>query len=129
MVVDKIVFRASYREPNNKEVDYWIDLKENPYGAIIKYYNGTKWASIAATNTFNPLDYYNKKQVNDLIDVAINNIDANIASRLTILEDKVKQLEENWKNLDTVLDEKLKDFLKKTDMAPIEEKWIENDVE
>jgi hypothetical protein len=27
------------RTPNPSESMYWVDLKENPYGGIIKYYD------------------------------------------------------------------------------------------
>lgn len=30
---------ASNKAPNQREQTYWIDLKENPYGGIIKYYD------------------------------------------------------------------------------------------
>ena len=30
---------ASKNIPNQSEQMYWIDLKENPYGGIIKYYD------------------------------------------------------------------------------------------
>lgn len=29
--------------PNNKEFQYWADTSENPYGGIIKYFNGENW--------------------------------------------------------------------------------------
>lgn len=33
-------------QPNPIEVDYWVDLSENPYGAIIKYYDGRDWEKL-----------------------------------------------------------------------------------
>lgn len=29
--------------PNSKEFQYWADTSENPYGGIIKYFNGENW--------------------------------------------------------------------------------------
>jgi len=39
-------FTDSSISPNPKEVDYWVDLSENPYGGCIKYYNGTEWVRL-----------------------------------------------------------------------------------
>ena len=36
-------FSKQYVQPKPHEVDYWVDLATNPYGAVIKYYNGDDW--------------------------------------------------------------------------------------
>lgn len=127
MVVGKIAFLASYKEPNDKEIDYWIDLKANPYGSIIKYYNGKTWQSIAATSSFDPTQYYDKSQVRELVNDAINNTEQKITASLTVLEDKIKTLEENWENLDGILDTKLFDLLNKN-FSPITKEEIETEL-
>lgn len=42
-----IDFKASIIAPNPKETNYWIDLKEDPTGAIIKVYDGSEWKPIS----------------------------------------------------------------------------------
>lgn len=43
MVINNLKYSAQTIAPNPKEIDYWIDLKEDPNGGIIKYYNGVTW--------------------------------------------------------------------------------------
>lgn len=47
-------FIASKVAPNPKIYEYWIDLTENVYGGILKYFDGAKW------------DYLNNKDEQDL---------------------------------------------------------------
>lgn len=44
---EKITFLAQAYAPNPSECTYWIDLKEDPTGAIIKVWNGATWKSIS----------------------------------------------------------------------------------
>lgn len=44
--MERINFTASKFAPNNKETTYWIDLNENPYGGLIKFFNGKEWLVI-----------------------------------------------------------------------------------
>lgn len=125
MIVPKITFRSSYNAPNPKEVDYWIDLKENPYGAIIKYYDGIRWVNIAAANSFNPLDYFNKREVSELISTSISNSEATITADLEALEDKVKELQNNWENINDTIDNRILDFFVKK-FKPITDEQISN---
>lgn len=64
-----VKFFASYIEPNPKEVKYWIDLSEDPYGAMIKYFDGDEWQLITANayKSINPADYYKKTEINKLL--------------------------------------------------------------
>ena len=39
-------FIESKTAPNPLQYKYWVDLTENPYGRVIKYYNGSKWIYI-----------------------------------------------------------------------------------
>lgn len=66
--MDTVRFFATDIQPNPVEVDYWIDLSDNPYGAIIKYWNGTEWFRLAESGG-NPelVNYYTKVQVNALL--------------------------------------------------------------
>lgn len=43
MVTNNIKYSAQNIAPNPKEIDYWIDLTEDPNGGIIKFWNGNIW--------------------------------------------------------------------------------------
>lgn len=43
MVTNNIKYSAQNVAPNPKEIDYWIDLTEDPNGGIIKFWNGNIW--------------------------------------------------------------------------------------
>ena len=40
-------------QPNPIEVDYWIDIKTDPYGKVWKYYNGYDWIEFNSDNSNN----------------------------------------------------------------------------
>lgn len=66
--MDTVRFFAANTQPNPVEVDYWVDLYDNPYGGSIKYYNGTEWVRLAASGGIPDLSkYYTKVQVNQLL--------------------------------------------------------------
>lgn len=46
MVIGRIRFLASTIAPKPEEIEYWIDLSEDRYGCVIKYYNGVEWERI-----------------------------------------------------------------------------------
>lgn len=45
-----INFILSNTAPNPTIYKYWIDTTENPYGGVIKFYDGTKWDYLNSTN-------------------------------------------------------------------------------
>lgn len=66
--MDTVRFFAANTQPNPVEVDYWVDLYDNPYGGSIKYYNGIEWVRLAASGGIPDLSkYYTKVQVNQLL--------------------------------------------------------------
>ena len=56
-------------QPDPREVDYWIDISTDPYGSVIKYFNGAEWVDLVADGEtgMSPFDYYTKVQINDMI--------------------------------------------------------------
>lgn len=46
-----INFILSNTAPNPTIYKYWIDTTENPYGGVIKFYDGTKWDYLNNTNS------------------------------------------------------------------------------
>lgn len=50
MVTNRIIFFATSVQPNPEEIDYWVDLSDNPYGGSIKYFNGTEWVRLASSS-------------------------------------------------------------------------------
>lgn len=95
MVINKIVFLATERQPNPNEVDYWVDLNADPYGRIIKYYNGEEWLSIAATDKLDPAQYYTKSQVDQNIQDALRNVDTLISVPISVLQNQIDDINFN----------------------------------
>lgn len=61
-------FTKQYVQPNPMEVDYWVDLATNPYGAIIKYYNGDDWEQLNGSGgSASDFDFYTKTQINQML--------------------------------------------------------------
>lgn len=56
-------------QPDPREVDYWIDISTDPYGSVVKYFNGVDWVDLVADGEtgMSPFDYYTKEQVNQMI--------------------------------------------------------------
>lgn len=65
--MDTVRFFATNTQPNPVEVDYWVDLSDNPYGGSIKYHNGIEWVRLAASGGAPDSSYYTKVQVNQLL--------------------------------------------------------------
>ena len=42
-MITTIKFLATDVAPRPDEVDYWVDITDNPYKGTIKYFNGTDW--------------------------------------------------------------------------------------
>lgn len=90
MVTNRIIFFATSVQPNPEEIDYWVDLSDNPYGGSIKYFNGTEWVRLAASGGVPDLNnYYTKTQVNKLL-----NDKANIGE----VKDVIKDIQFNTSN-------------------------------
>lgn len=47
---ENVNFVPSKVTPNHREVQYWIDLNSDPYGRVIKSWNGNEWVSIGNDN-------------------------------------------------------------------------------
>lgn len=67
MIINNVKFLGSRLMPNPIEVDYWIDTRSDPYGSVIKYYNGTDWVLLntGGGNGGNTdlTNYYTKSEV------------------------------------------------------------------
>lgn len=64
----KVNFSKQYIRPNPLEVDYWVDLDDNPYGAVIKYYNGEDWVQLNGSGgSVSDFDFYTKAQINQML--------------------------------------------------------------
>lgn len=63
-----VKFSKQYVQPNPLEVDYWVDVASNPYGAIIKYYDGEDWTQLNGSGgSVSDFDFYTKKQINQML--------------------------------------------------------------
>lgn len=46
MVIGRIKFLVSTVQPKPEEIDYWIDILADPYGSVIRTWNGFEWKRI-----------------------------------------------------------------------------------
>lgn len=99
MVQNRIIFFATSVQPNPEEIDYWVDLSDNPYGGSIKYFNGTKWVRLAASGGIPDLsNYYTKTQVNKLLNDKANIGDVDSKVDDEEVKDVIKNIEFNTSN-------------------------------
>lgn len=99
MVQNRIIFFATSVQPNPEEIDYWVDLSDNPYGGSIKYFNGTEWVRLAASGGMPDLsNYYTKTQVNKLLNDKANISDVDSKVDDEEVEDVIKDIQFNTSN-------------------------------
>lgn len=99
MVQNRIIFFATSVQPNPEEIDYWVDLSDNPYGGSIKYFNGTKWVRLAASGGTPDLsNYYTKTQVNKLLNDKANIGDVDSKVDDEEVKDVIKDIQFNTSN-------------------------------
>lgn len=99
MVTNRIIFFATSVQPNPEEIDYWVDLSDNPYGGSIKYFNGTEWVSLAASGGIPDLsNYYTKTQVNKLLNDKANIGDVDSKVDDEEVKDVIKDIQFNTSN-------------------------------
>ena len=99
MVQNRIIFFATSVQPNPEEIDYWVDLSDNPYGGSIKYFNGTEWVRLAASGGTPDLsNYYTKTQVNKLLNDKANVSDVDSKVDDEEVKDVIKDIQFNTSN-------------------------------
>ena len=99
MVQNRIIFFATSVQPNPEEIDYWVDLSDNPYGGSIKYFNGTEWVRLAASGGVPDLNnYYTKTQVNKLLNDKANIGDVDSKVDDEEVKDVIKDIQFNTSN-------------------------------
>lgn len=99
MVTNRIIFFATSVQPNPEEIDYWVDLSDNPYGGSIKYFNGTEWVRLAASGGAPDLsNYYTKIQINDLLNnkADVEDVDSKVDDEE--VKDVIKDIQFNTSN-------------------------------
>lgn len=99
MVTNRIIFFATSVQPNPEEIDYWVDLSDNPYGGSIKYFNGTEWVRLAASGGMPDLsNHYTKTQVNKLLNDKANISDVDSKVDDEEVKDVIKDIQFNTSN-------------------------------
>lgn len=99
MVTNRIIFFATSVQPNPEEIDYWVDLSDNPYGGSIKYFNGTEWVRLAVSGGIPDLsNYYTKTQVNKLLNDKANISDVDSKVDDEEVKDVIKDIQFNTSN-------------------------------
>ena len=99
MVTNRIIFFATPVQPNPEEIDYWVDLSDNPYGGSIKYFNGTEWVRLAASGGTPDLsNYYTKTQINNLLNnkADVGDVDSKVDDEE--VKDVIKDVQFNTSN-------------------------------
>ena len=99
MVTNRIIFFATSVQPNPEEIDYWVDLSDNPYGGSIKYFNGTEWVRLAASGGTPDLNnYYTKTQINNLLNnkADVGDVDSKVDDEE--VKDVIKDIQLNTSN-------------------------------
>lgn len=99
MVTNRIIFFATSVQPNPEEIDYWVDLSDNPYGGNIKYFNGTEWVRLAASGGTPDLsNYYTKTQINNLLNnkADVGDVDSKVDDEE--VKDVIKDIQFNTSN-------------------------------
>lgn len=62
MKINKFKSTVSTVAPNPIEAKYWIDIKEDPKGNLVKEWNGLKWVVLNDLSTYpEPEEYTDKK--------------------------------------------------------------------
>lgn len=76
MIINNIKLLGSRIIPNPIEVDYWVDIKSDPYGSVIKYYNGSEWVPLITKNdvehNIDLSNYYTKQQVDSIVGTKVD---------------------------------------------------------
>ena len=123
MIIGNIIFLASYVAPKPEEVEYWIDLTANPYGGVIKYYDGKDWIKLdqnSIAEDYNRLR--NKPTLNGVtIEGDKTSEDYNIPT-----PEAVNEVLDEFRNEITVIDNKVTEIVDKvnqhdTDITEIKE--------
>lgn len=99
MITNRIIFFATSVQPNPEEIDYWVDLSDNPYGGSIKYFNGTEWVRLAASGGTPDLNnYYTKTQINNLLNnkADVGDVDSKVDDEE--VKDVIKDIQFNTSN-------------------------------
>lgn len=99
MVTNRIIFFATSVQPNPEEIDYWVDLSDNPYGGSIKYFNGTEWVRLATSGGTSDLNnYYTKTQINNLLNnkADVGDVDSKVDDEE--VKDVIKDIQFNTSN-------------------------------
>lgn len=99
MATNRIIFFATSVQPNPEEIDYWVDLSDNPYGGSIKYFNGTEWVRLAASGGTPDLNnYYTKTQINNLLNnkADVGDVDSKVDDEE--VKDVIKDIQFNTSN-------------------------------
>lgn len=120
MIIGNIIFLASYVAPKPEEVEYWIDLTANPYGGVIKYYDGKDWIKLdqnSIAEDYNRLR--NKPTLNGVIiegdktsedyniptPEAVNEVLDEFRNEITVIDNKVTEIVDKVNQHDTDITE------------------------
>ena len=132
--MDAAKFAKQKSKPNPLEVDYWVDLSEDPRGSNIKYFNGYNWVTLTnkGNSTINLNGYYDKASIDKMMQNVLSDetIEATYQKKLipgenvTIDEDNVINVD-----VDSVVSESTSILDKKIDMETLRAIAVETRIE
>ena len=82
-------FIASKVAPNPKLYEYWVDLTENVYGGILKYFDGAKWDYLTGKQ------FLQNIQKNSIKDIHVNEISSDANQVNVILNETAYSINES----------------------------------
>lgn len=97
---ENINFKASIMAPDTKEVNYWIDLQEDPQGGVIKYYNGNNWVNIIPEEP--SAQILSKIEDIDTLDTKLTNMVNQTTTDLNAIRTEINQIKQRISNLEAV---------------------------
>lgn len=107
MVIGRVKFIVSTTQPKPNEVDYWIDILEDPYGSVIRTWNGVEWRRIDQ-DAVDAIENFSQQllQLDEKINNTIIELDT-LTGEVRVLQDDLEQHVTNLDNPHNVTKEQI----------------------
>ena len=107
MVIGRVKFIVSTTQPKPNEVDYWIDILEDPYGSVIRTWNGVEWRRIDQ-DAVDAIENFSQQllQLDEKINNTIIELDT-LTGEVRVLQDNLDQHITNLDNPHNVTKEQI----------------------
>lgn len=107
MVIGRVKFIVSTTQPKPNEVDYWIDILEDPYGSVIRTWNGVEWRRIDQ-DAVDAIENFSQQllQLNEKINDTILELNT-LTGEVRVLQDNLEQHVTNLNNPHNITKEQI----------------------